>query len=84
MSASGSAGAGMLLSSALFSLGTYDDVVDWIWSLGQISSGGAALAHVPCLNPNPDTCSSMRNFPQLIAHACMDSAGDCLHTEKKM
>ena len=54
MSASGdSAGAGMLLSSALFSLGTYDDVVDWIWSLGQISSGGAALAHVPCLNPEP-------------------------------
>lgn len=62
MSASGnSAGAGMLLSSALFTLGTYDDVVDWIWSLGQISSGGAAFAH---------------------AH--MDSAGDCLHTEKKM
>ena len=46
MSASGdSAGAGMLMSSALFSLGTYDDVVNWIWSLGQISSGGTALAH---------------------------------------
>ncbi len=35
----------MLMSSALFSLGTYDDVVNWIWSLGQISSGGTALAH---------------------------------------
>ncbi len=35
----------MLMSSALFSLGTYDDVVNWIWSLGHISSGGTALAY---------------------------------------
>ncbi|DBA84620.1 TPA: hypothetical protein ACH3X2_006195 [Trebouxia sp. C0005] len=39
----GHGGAGMLLSSALFTLGTYDDVVDWIWSLGQISSGDSML-----------------------------------------
>ena len=30
----------MLMSSALFKQGSYDDVVNWIWSLGDISSGG--------------------------------------------
>ena len=34
------AGAGMLISSALFRQASYDDVVEWIWSLGDISSGG--------------------------------------------
>lgn len=33
-------GAGMLMSSALFRQASYDDVVNWIWSLGDISSGG--------------------------------------------
>ena len=30
----------MLMSSALFKKGSYDDVVNWVWSLGDISSGG--------------------------------------------
>ena len=30
----------MLMSSALFRQASYDDVVEWIWSLGDISSGG--------------------------------------------
>ena len=34
------AGAGMIMSSALFQQGSYDDIVNWIWSLGDISSGG--------------------------------------------
>ena len=30
----------MLMSSALFRQASYDAVVEWIWSLGDISSGG--------------------------------------------
>lgn len=39
----GHGGAGMLMSSALFRQASYDDVVNWIWSLGDISSGDSML-----------------------------------------
>ena len=41
------AGAGMLMSSALFRQASYDDVVEWIWSLGDISSGGMLQTSAP-------------------------------------
>ena len=41
-------GAGMLMSSALFRQASYDDVVNWIWSLGDISSGGMLCTHIAC------------------------------------
>ena len=34
----------MLMSSALFRQASYDAVVEWIWSLGDISSGGMLQA----------------------------------------
>lgn len=42
----GHGGAGMLMSSALFRQGSYGDVVNWIWSLGDISSGDSMLMGV--------------------------------------
>ena len=35
----------MLMSAALFRQGQYSDIVDWIWSLGDISSGGECPPH---------------------------------------
>ena len=37
----------MIMSSALFQQGTYDDIVNWIWSLGDISSGGGHRFRLP-------------------------------------
>jgi hypothetical protein len=53
----------MLMSSALFTLGTYDDVVDWIWSLGDISSGGIAHAHMDSAGDYLHTEKQMVGLP---------------------
>ena len=37
----------MIMSSALFQQGSYDDIVNWIWSLGDISSGGRHSLRLP-------------------------------------
>ena len=37
----------MIMSSALFQQGSYDDIVNWIWSLGDISSGGGWRVRLP-------------------------------------
>lgn len=63
-------GAGMLMSSALFRQGQYSDIVDWIWSLGDISSGGDCPAHAGAFCQVHKTMLCLVMFPRVVASHC--------------
>ena len=71
------------MSSALFKQGTYDDVVNWIWSLGDISSGGMQHALTPVqllVGVTQSLCGTLNVQPVLHCLALEASLSSNKHT----